>query len=144
MIATIRVGTPLPDRILYRSEPGANGCLVWTAFLDRDGYGWLSVDGRLVAAHRASYAAFVGPIPEGMTVDHTCFVPACVNADHLRLLTWEENRRNQRTALATRCQRGHEFTPENTGRHGPRQQRFCRTCRRIAQNRRRAAARAAA
>lgn len=44
-------------------------------------------------AHRIAYELFVGPIPRGMVVDHTCRVRCCVNPDHLQLVTLAENTR---------------------------------------------------
>jgi hypothetical protein len=81
----------------------------------------------MIGAHRLSYEMAYGSIPPGITVDHKCFEPACVNPTHLRLLSYDDNRRNQRSACRTHCQRGHEYTPENTYKHsgGGRQ---CRQC----------------
>lgn len=109
------------------------GCREWHYYTDRNGYG--SYRGR--SAHRLAYEIAFGPIPDGMTVDHTCFNPPCVNFEHLRLLTNRENARNQRSAHASHCLHGHEFTPENTyirtAAGGGRRQ--CRLCNRDAAQR---------
>lgn len=117
-------------------------CQEWSGFKDRDGYG-RTRDHR--KAHRAAWEAAYGAIPDGLTVDHLCFNPGCVNPEHLRLLTADENRRNQRSATKATCDSGHEFTPENTYYRTPSCSgaRQCRACNREAVRRyksRRAAA----
>lgn len=54
-------------------------------------YGRFYFKGKLVSAHRFSYQQFVGPIPEGMHLDHLCRVPLCVNPAHLEPVTNLEN-----------------------------------------------------
>lgn len=105
-------------------------CIEWQGCRDLRGYGRRG--GRL--AHRVAYVAEVGPIPEGMTIDHLCFNPPCVNVDHLTVTSLSDNSRRQRSAMKTHCIRGHEFTPENTYiRPGFRNgNRTCRTCQRAA------------
>lgn len=57
----------------------------------RRGYGVMRRDGRFVAAHRFSYELAKGPIPPGLTIDHLCRVPLCVNPDHLEAVTMQVN-----------------------------------------------------
>jgi hypothetical protein len=104
-------------------------CVPWDGRLDRRGYGRVG----LKLAHRVAYESANGPIPDGLTVDHLCFTPACVNVSHLRLLTREENTRRQRSALKSHCDSGHPFDEANTydrSRNNASRQgrRGCRAC----------------
>lgn len=42
-------------------------------------------------AHRAMYEQVIGPIPEGMDLDHLCRQPRCINPDHLEPVTRAKN-----------------------------------------------------
>ena len=75
---------------LYR-EP--NGCILWPQHRDRKGYGQVRIGKRIYWAHRAFYALFKGPIPEGQTVHHTCANSGCINYQHFELATVAENTR---------------------------------------------------
>lgn len=88
-----------------RSEPEPNtGCWLWMQHTNRLGYGRLKQRNRSREAHRVSYEAFVGPIPEGMDVLHRCDVRCCVNPDHLFLGTHLDNMRDM--AIKWRGRRG--------------------------------------
>lgn len=107
------------------------GCWLWFG-AERGGYGRLW-EGRHVEAHRWAYEHFVGPVPEGLVLDHfKCSNPRCVNPEHVRPVTRRENCLRSDTSraavqLAKRvCHVGHDawVYNEKTGL------RFCRECRR--------------
>lgn len=68
-----------------------DGCWLWTAATQRDGYGVFRDGAKQVAAHRVSYALTYGSIPQGQFVLHRCDTPGCVRPDHLFLGNHREN-----------------------------------------------------
>ena len=82
------------DYIASRSEPDLNsGCWIWSLAHFNNGYGAVSNRGERLA-HRMSYRAFVGPIPDGAFVCHKCDTPSCVNPSHLFTGSQSENMRD--------------------------------------------------
>jgi hypothetical protein len=73
--------------------PCCKGCWHWTAYCDRAGYGqyFVKTGTSQQKAHRVSYIALVGPIPDGLQIDHLCRVKGCVNPAHLEPVTNQEN-----------------------------------------------------
>ena len=104
------------------------------------GYVYMWIERRMVRLHRWSYEHFIGPIPEGMVLDHTCCDPTscdggntcphrkCVNPLHLMPITNVENvqRGHNRMRERTHCPQGHEYNEENTRWYDGR--RYCRQC----------------
>lgn len=78
-------------RFLRHVSKQANGCWLWTAALDRHGYGQFWWNGSHWRAHRAAYVMWRGPIPAGLLVLHSCDVRACVNPDHLAVGSTQDN-----------------------------------------------------
>lgn len=79
--------TPLDDRIWKHVEK-TDGCWLWTGGTTTAGYGVYSVvKGEMTTAHRIVYELLVGPIPEGMQLDHLCRVRRCVRPEHLEPVT---------------------------------------------------------
>ncbi len=66
------------------------------------GYARVVINGQTYLAHRAMYEQEVGPIPDGLTIDHLCNVKACVNPAHLEAVTLQENIRRRDVMLRAR------------------------------------------
>lgn len=126
----IEADTKLVERFWTKVEKrGPDECWEWKAGKG-NGYGSIRATGHgpSLLAHRISYELLVGPIPEGLVIDHLCRNRGCVNPTHLEPVTMVENvMRGEspyaRAARQTECIHGHPFTPENTyvtkrgGRH---------------------------
>lgn len=69
---------------------GPDSCWPWTGAL-QGGYGIISFNRRYKLAHRAAYEEFVGPIPAGECVCHSCDNPPCINPNHLWTGTNQDN-----------------------------------------------------
>jgi len=111
-----------------------NGC--WVATLKHNGSGYtqitVNLDGtrRLVLTHRASYVAFVGPIPDGLSIDHLCRNRSCINPDHLEAVTQSVNvlRGVRAVEPKSECKHGHPFDEANTYYPPSGAGRQCRAC----------------
>lgn len=113
-------------------------CWIWTG-ATRNGYGAFSLtanadNNRAAYAHRWAYEHLIGPIPQGLDLDHLCRNPKCVNPFHLEPVTRRINLLRGNTIPARHsavlvCPHGHPYTEANTIRVGKNKQwRQCRAC----------------
>jgi hypothetical protein len=117
-------------RFLSKIEQRPEGCWGWTGSVSPNGYARYGI----MYAHRLAYELLVGPIPDGMDIDHVrergCTERTCTNPDHLEVVTPAENRRRQPNVIdqmaRTHCPKGHPYDQENTRMRGNK--RGCRQC----------------
>lgn len=121
------------------------GCWLWQLSTDPSGYGQIFFEGRILRAHRAAYETWVGPIPDGLVIDHVhergCRHRHCVNPAHLEPVTRTENARRgmspaQITWRTGVCKRGHRIEGKNARPTSPGHFQ-CRACYDAARERRR-------
>jgi hypothetical protein len=123
-------------------------CILVKSWLSSNGYGQSYYNGKNMKAHRAAWIRAYGPVPDGMVIDHICHTEAvqnnlceggvtckhraCVNLDHLRLITQRENIRCGKKGFDNilHCPKGHPYIKENimTRKDGRRE---CAECNRI-------------
>lgn len=133
--APSRKTRPAADRLMEKVAKSDSGCWIFTGYVTPSGYGQFWFEGRRNEfAHRAAYTLFVGPIPEGLQLDHLCRNRACCNPDHLEPVTCRENllRGEGVTAKAARvstCPKGHPYSGGNLYLRPDGKGRGCRECR---------------
>ncbi len=138
---------PLLARLESRIDKTSE-CWIWKGKIDYTGYGSFGMRengvSRTRAAHKIVYEVLVGPIPDGMQLDHDCHDPTicvdncphrlCVNPSHLAIVTPRQNvlRSNgiaAKNAVKMHCLNGHAFDEANTYIDRKKGSRLCRKCR---------------
>jgi len=125
---------PAIDRFNEKIVGRDSGCIEWTGSLNGNGYGtFYAGPGKSVVAHRWSYEHHVGPITDGLQIDHLCSNRKCVNPNHLEPVSLWENHIRAGTisvlnAEKTTCPSGHPYSGENLYIHANTGDRRCRRC----------------
>lgn len=115
---------------------GPNGCWNWTGGRQPNGYAQFNFGGTGVLVHRYAYKELIGPLVDGLTIDHLCRNRICVNPAHLEQVTYRENifRGSNAAVMNSKkavCQSGHELHGGNLYIHTDRgggSHRYCRQC----------------
>jgi len=144
---------PVPAEVRFWAKVVQSGeCWLWTGSTTLGGYGSCHHSGERLA-HRWAYENMVGPIPDGLHLDHLCRVRACVNPYHLEPVTPAVNNsrvdytafhegarraaekenaaRRARALAATHCKHGHPWDEANTN-WSAGGTRLCKRCAAIA------------
>lgn len=118
----------MPERFWEKCIPEPmSGCWLWVASYSRDGYGAFRFDGQMRRAHAVAYRVLVGPVPDGLELDHrVCRNTACCNPAHLEPVTHSVNMARSARSLRAECKNGHPFSEANVYRWN--NARICRVC----------------
>lgn len=132
-MARPRRGVSDADRVVAQIRITDAGCWEWQGYRQPAGHGRFRAGGRKVLVHRWVYEHLVGPVPDGLELDHLCRNPPCCNPDHLEAVDHRTNTLRgvgpaALNAQKIECPKGHPYDAANTyvdslGR------RVCRTCR---------------
>ena len=110
-------------------------CDIWTGAKSGNGYGYKRVGKQMKRAHILAYEDLVGPVPEGLELDHLCNNRLCINVEHLEAVTHKENMKRQADrmweARGGKCKHGHSPNNIFINANG---RRSCRECIRVANN----------
>lgn len=131
--------TPTPNKKL-NSE-----CCEWKGTKTSKGYGVMTLNGKQYRVQRIAVLLSGRKIPKGMVTDHLCRNRACINPEHLEVVTNTENvMRGESFSVNNlrkdRCDNGHlysehgKFSKRKTGKVW----RSCRVCINEQRKRRRA------
>lgn len=104
------------------------GCWLWLGH-GLGAYGGLYVGKEHLYAHRYSYELHVGPIPEGLVIDHLCRNPLCIRPSHLEAVTQLENvHRGNSMLRKTHCDYGHSLEDGYPYKRHGREYVKCKPC----------------
>lgn len=107
----------LEERLNRTEIDEETGCVLYKGYRNERGYGVVWYDYKPILAHRLSYTLHVGEIPDGVFVLHSCGTSSCINPDHLRLGTHQENMDDRdlhgRTARGERNGGGGKLTEDD-------------------------------
>ena len=115
-VHAVRPNQKTPWERFWVKVDASGDCWEWTASTRGAGYGQFGwAPDRIIDAHRVVWELLVGPIPEGLTIDHLCRNKICVNPDHLEVVTYQENINRSPVSPSRRryCPQGHPLFGDN-------------------------------
>lgn len=133
----VRIEMSDAELVRYRSKlspPNERGCILWRGTMSGIGYGQFWLRRKAVLAHRVAVWISGRETAKGMHVDHLCRTPACVNPDHLEVVTPRENHLRgvgigALNVIKTHCPKGHPLEDGNLDRYALKSgRRACQTC----------------
>lgn len=86
-VRAARAGRKTVDQRFFEKVHMTDGCWLWMGHRNSTNYGTFRDHGKTQLAHRVAYERIVGPIPEGLVIDHLCRNPPCVRPDHMETVT---------------------------------------------------------
>lgn len=108
-------------------------CWEWKGRDNDRGYAQVVIDGSRRYVHRLVWETLVGPIPNGLELDHLCRNTLCVNPDHLEVVSHAENVKRGNCGVHNRnkkrCPKGHLLSGSNLYVAPGTNKRHCRACR---------------
>lgn len=131
-----RSPVPIAERF-WKYVEFTDSCWLWRGSTTKKGYGQISGEPhtqKRFMAYRWLYEFVVGPIPDGLTLDHLCRNRGCVRPDHMEAVTNRVNILRGTSwaavnARKTHCPRGHSLSDSRTTRIDPATgKRICRAC----------------
>lgn len=129
-----------PEKFWERVKKASPGdCWEWTGARTSGGYGNLRrPHGTFDYSHRVAYELTIGPIPEGLQIDHLCRNRICCNPRHLEPVPQRINvvRGMSPYGVRTTCKHGHDITDPQNVYTAPRGDNRCRTCASIQESKR--------
>lgn len=89
---------PTGVAVFWENVNKCEGCWLWHGATNtKTGYGHFSFHSRTTLAHRVAWELTNGPIPRGLVIIRTCGNRLCCNPEHMRVVTYSEQRRLSKT-----------------------------------------------
>ena len=138
---TLRAALAAADPRFMAHVDVTDTCWLWQGYRNEKGYGATTREYRKWTAHGWAWHLAGRELPKGMHLDHLCRVRACVNPDHLEVVTPRENLERSPVSAMNRveCPHGHPYTGDNLAivKDGGIPTRRCKECKNAAARRKR-------
>jgi hypothetical protein len=83
--------TKVLPKYVWEKVEFTSHCWTWLGAANNKGYGSVWHGGRSLSTHKLSYELLVGPVPDGLQLDHLCLNKLCLKPAHLEPVTPKQN-----------------------------------------------------